>query len=128
MATNNRVFIAFAIEDEWARVRMGGQAKNERTPFNFVDMSVKQPWDEAWKTQCRARIKGCDGMIAMVSTNTANAAGQLWEIKTAKEERIPVMGIYTTQENRPYMLPAELSGVRVTDWTWANIKAFMDRL
>ena len=128
MAKNNRIFITFAIEDEWARIRMGGQAKNERTPFEFIDMSAKQPWDEAWKAQCRSRIKGCDGVIAMISNNTRNAAGQLWEIKTAKEEDVPVLGIYTTTDNRPATLPTELSGVRVVGWTWDNIKGFLDRL
>jgi hypothetical protein len=128
MASSNRIFISFAIEDEWARIRMGGQAKNERSPFEFVDMSAKKPWDEAWKTQCRSRIKGCDGVIAMVSKNTAKAAGQLWELKAAREEKVPIIGIYTTQDDRPSSLPAELSGVRVVGWTWDNIKSFLDRL
>ena len=128
MARNNRVFISFAIEDQWAARNLSGQAKNERSPFEFVDMSVKQPWDEAWKTQCRTRIRGCDGMIAMVSTKTANADGALWEIRCAKAEGVPIIGMYTTTDNRPYSLPADLAGVRVVDWTWPNIKAFIDRL
>lgn len=128
MARNNRVFISFAIEDEWARTRMVGQAKNERTPFEFVDMSVKRPWDEAWKTQCRTRIKGCDGMIAMITNNTANAEGQLWEVRAALQERVPVLGVYATQDNRPYFLPAEFQYVPVVGWTWANISSFTARL
>jgi hypothetical protein len=128
VARTNRIFISFAIEDEWARIRLGGQAKNERTPFEFIDMSVKKPFDEAWKTQCRSRIKGCDGVIALVSKNTVGAAGELWEIRTAREERVPVMGMYVSQDNRPYSLPAELSGVLVVDWTWDNIKNFLNRI
>ena len=46
-------------------------AKNRKSPFAFVDMSVKDPWDSQWKTNCRTKIKGCDGMIALVSKNTA---------------------------------------------------------
>ncbi len=128
MARNNRVFISFAIEDQWAAIRLAGQGKNERTPFEFVDMSVKEPWSEAWKTKCRTRIKGCDGVIVMVTTNTAKADGALWEIRTAKSEGLPVIGMYATTDNRPWSLPSELSGVRVVDWTWPNIKAFIDRL
>lgn len=45
-----RVFIAFAIEDEATKILFTGQAKNKNIPFDFVDMSVKQPWDEKWKT------------------------------------------------------------------------------
>ena len=128
MASKNRIFISFAIEDKWAREYLVGQARNEKSPFEFVDMSVKEPWDEKWKTQCRTRIKGCDGTIALVSTNTKNAAGQIWEVKTSKEEGVPVRGTYTTTDNRPTSLPAEFNGVRVVDWTWANIKAFLDSL
>ena len=128
MASKNRIFISFAIEDKWAREYLVGQAKNEKSPFEFVDMSVKEPWDEKWRTQCRSRIKGCDGTVAFVSTNTKAATGQLWEVKASKEEGVPVRGIYTTTDNRPGSLPAEFSGVRVVDWTWANIKAFLDSL
>lgn len=128
MAMHHRIFIAFAMEDVRSRDFLVGQGRNERTPFEFTDMSVKQPWDDEWKRRCRTRIKGCDGVIALVSRNTANAAGQIWEIQTAKEERIPLLGIYTSQTDRPSVLPNVLAGVAVRDWTWANIKAFLDRL
>lgn len=128
MAMHDRVFIAFAMEDVRMRDLLVGQARNERTPFEFTDMSVKQPWDDEWKRRCRTRIKGCDGAIVLVSTSTANAAGQIWEIQTAKEERVPVLGIYTSQTFRPSVLPNALAGVTLRDWTWANIKAFLDRL
>lgn len=128
MATNNRIFIAFAIEDKWARDYLVGQAKNENSPFEFVDMSVKEPWSDSWKTRCRTRIKGCDGVIAMVSKNTANADGQLWEIRCAKEEGKRIRGFYTTPDDRPQTLPKELDGVRVVAWTWPNIKSFLDSL
>lgn len=125
VAGNHRIFISFAIEDEWARTRMVGQARNERTPFEFVDMSVKRPWDEAWKTQCRIRIKGCDGLIAMVTNNTATADGQLWEVRAALQEGVPVLGVYATRDSRPYSLPAEFRHVQVVDWTWANVSSFI---
>ena len=128
MASKFRIFTSFAIEDRWARDFLIQQGKDERSPFTFVDMSVKEPWDEKWKTQCRTRIKGCDGTIALVSINTKNAAGQLWEVKASKEEKVPVRGIYVTTDNRPSFLPPEFDGVRVVTWTWANIKAFLDSL
>src|SRR3989304_3000237 len=112
MARNNRIFISFAVEDKTYRDFLVGQAKNKNSPFEFVDMSVKQPWDNAWKTNCRMKIKGCDGMIALVSKNTAKAAGQLWEVACAKEEVVPVRGVYVDADNKPATLPAEFSGVR----------------
>ena len=78
MAKHHRVFIAFAMEDKWARDRLVGQAANQRTPFEWTDMSVKQPWETDWRNRCRTRIRGCDGMIAFVTRNTAIANGQLF--------------------------------------------------
>ena len=91
-------------------------------------MSVKEPWSESWKTNCRSRIRGCEGVIAIVTTNTKNAEGQLWEIKVAQQVRIPIIGVYATTDNRPGRLPSELDDVRVFGWTWANIENFMDRV
>ena len=123
-----RVFISFAIEDKWARDYLVGQAKNENSPFEFVDMSVKEPWDDKWKTRCRTKIKGCDGVIALVSKNTKNADGQLWEVKCAKEEGVRTRGVYTSSDDRPSILPKEFDGIRVVGWTWNNIKNFVDSL
>ena len=128
MATNNRIFISFAIEDKTHRDFLVGQARNERSPFEFVDMSVKEPWDDNWKTRCRSRIRGCDGVIALVSRNTAKGEGALWEVKCTKEEKVPVRGIYCTADNRPLFLPEEFNGVRVVDWTWPNIASFINSL
>lgn len=128
MASKFRIFISFAIEDKWAKEYLVGQAKNAKSPFEFINMSINEPFDEKWKTQCRTRIKGCDGMIAFVSKNTAKADGAIWEVKTSKEEGVPGIAVYTTADNRPTTLPAEYSNVKKYDWTWANIKAFLDTL
>jgi hypothetical protein len=123
-----RIFISFAIEDKVLRDFLVGQAKNENSPFEFVDMSVKKPWDSSWKTRCRTKIKGCDGVLIIVTKNTKKADGQLWEVNCAKDEGISRRGIWGSQENRPATLPAELKGVRVVSWTWNNIANWIDSL
>jgi len=123
-----RVFISFAIEDKTLRDLLVGQAKNERSPFEFVDMSVKKPWDTSWKTMCRTKIKGCDGVLIIVTKKTRKADGQLWEVKCAKEEYIPRRGIWGYSNDKPAYLPSELDGVRITNWTWNNIKNWLDTL
>jgi hypothetical protein len=122
-----KIFISFAMEDKTLRDFLVGQSKHEDTPFDFADYSVKEPWDSAWKTNCKSRIKGCDGVIAIVTPNTGKASGQLWEIKCAKDEGVPFLAIYGN-DNRSYSLPTELSGSRVNVWTWDNIKNFVRSL
>jgi len=118
-----RVFVAFAIEDATYRDFLSGQAKLNKSPFEFVDMSVKQPWDEKWKTNCRARIKGSDGVVALISKNTPQATGQLWEIACAYEEKKPVMLMYIN-DDRP-SLPPVIKDKRINVWSWDNIKKFI---
>lgn len=123
---NKRVFIAFAIEDKTYRDFLAGQARLRESPFDFVDMSAKDPWDENWKTNCRTRVKGCDGVIALISKNTAKADGQKWEIQCAYDEGVPIMLMWIN-DNRP-TLPAMFNGKRINVWNWNNLEAFMDKL
>ena len=83
-----RIFISFPIEDANLRDFIVGQSKLDKSPFEFVDMSVKEPWKTDWKEKCRTKIKGCDGVLIIITKNTKKASGQIWEIKCAKEEKI----------------------------------------
>ena len=123
---SKRVFTAFAIEDKARRDHLVYQSTLDHSPFEFVDMSVKEPWDEKWKTNCRARIKSCDGVIDLISSNTPKADGQLWEIQCAYEENKPVMLMYVN-DDRP-ALPAWLAAKLINVWNWNNLSAFMKRL
>ena len=128
MAKNNRIFISFAIEDVFYRNGLVNQAKDERTPFEFVDMSVKEPWEDSWKTRCRTKIKGCDGVIALISTNTETASGARWEIKCAAAEDIPIIGVHIYKDWTKRYTPPELSGHQTIDWSWDGISSFINGL
>ena len=65
-------------------------------------------------------------MITLVSMNTARAKGALWEVACAIEKIVPVRGVYVNSNTKLASLPNEFSGVRVVDWTWDNIKLFID--
>ncbi len=127
MASNNRIFIAFAIEDKWARDYLVGQARNQNSPFAFIDMSVKEPWKEDWKAACRTKMRGCDGVIAIISKNSPNASGQKWEMSCACEEGIPMVGLRAQSDDFTFP-PLEFGHNRVIPWTWAEIAAFINSL
>jgi len=124
---SKRVFVAFAIEDEKTKILFTGQAKNKNVPYEFVDMSVKQPWDSSWKTNCRIKIKGCHGMIILVSKNIKKADGALWEINCGKEEDLQQMGVYI--DGGTFLdKPSEMTEIVSKIWTWDNVKEFIDSL
>jgi hypothetical protein len=123
---SKRIFIAFAKEDEAMRDLLKGQSLNTSSPFEYTDFSVKEPYDEDWKKHVRARIRGVDGVIALVSKNTPQASGELWEIECAKDEEKPMIGLfaYTSDRTRP----TALSGYKIIEWTWNGIAEFIDSL
>jgi hypothetical protein len=123
MADKKVVFIAFAIEDERQRDFLKGQSLNTKSPFEYVDMSVKQPYDNEWKDRVRTRIRRSDGVIVLVSKNSLTSTGQKWEIECAREEGKKIRGIWAYTNDR-----TDLAGVNTKVWTWDNIKDFIDSL
>jgi hypothetical protein len=120
------IFISFATEDLRCRDLLVGQAQHSKTPFDFEDMSLAEPFDSKWKTRCRAKIAGCHGFIALLSKNTWRAGGARWEMKCAAEERIPSIGIHIHKDNKGAK-PPELRG-RVIEWHWTSIANFIEKV
>ena len=61
MAEKKVIFVAFAIEDERQRDFLKGQSLNTKSPFEYVDMSVKEAYSSEWKERVRTRIRGSLG-------------------------------------------------------------------
>ena len=73
MSDKKVLFIAFAMSDERQRDFLKGQSLSPRAPYEFIDMSVKEPYDTEWKMRVRTRIKRSDGVIILVSKNSLNS-------------------------------------------------------
>lgn len=123
MADKKVVFVAFPIEDERQRDFLKGQSLNTNSPFEYVDMSVKEAYSSEWKERVRTRIRRSDGVIALVSKNSLTSSGQKWEIVCAREEKKRILGIWAYKDDR-----TNLEGVRTVVWTWDTIKVFIDSL
>ena len=126
MADKKTIFIAFAIEDESQRNLLKGQSLNTKSPFEYVDMSVKEPYDTAWKDRVRTRIRRSDGVIALVSKNSLASTGEKWEVNCAKEEKKKLIGLWAYTDDRTK--PDFLSGTRIITWNWDDIATFIDSL
>jgi hypothetical protein len=121
-----RVFISFAIEDIEYRNYLVEQARKTHSPFDLIDMSAKRAWKESeWRSRCRTKIKGCDCMIVLLSHNTYHSNGVKWEVKCAKEARIPIRGMYI-KKNEQVNLPPELKGTKKMAWSWDNLADFLN--
>ena len=123
MADKKTLFVAFAIEDQRQRDLLKGQTLHPRAPYEFIDMSVKEPYDKEWKDRVRTRIKRSHGVIVLVSKNSLTSSGQKWEIQCAIEEGKPILGLWVYSADRTV-----IPGVRAVAWTDANVSSFIDSL
>lgn len=123
MVTKKTIFVAFAIEDESQRNLLKGQSLHTNSPFEYVDMSVKEPYETNWKDRVRTRIRRSDGVIILVSKNSLNSSGQKWEITCAKEEMKKVLGVWAYTNDS-----TNIQGVRIVAWAWPAIQGFINSL
>ena len=123
MADKKVVFIAFAIEDERQRDFLKGQSLNTNSPFDYTDMSVKNPYDSNWKDHVRTRIKRSDGVIVLVSKNSTTSSGQKWEISCTREENKKILAIWAYTNDR-----TNITGLSTITWTWDAISRFINNL
>lgn len=123
MADKKVVFVAFAIEDEAQRNLLKGQSLHTDSPFEYIDMSVKDAYEEDWKTKVRTRIRRSDGVIALISKASLTSSGQKWEIACAREEGVPLLAIWAYSTDR-----TSVAGLSTKTWTWDVIADFIDGL
>ncbi|MDN6572423.1 MAG: TIR domain-containing protein [Staphylococcus equorum] len=121
--TKKTIFVAFSIEDERQRDFLRGQSLNTNSSFEYIDMSVKEPYISDWKEHVRTRIRRSDGVIVLVSKNSLTSTGQKWEVQCAREEGKKTLGIWAYTNDR-----TNIVGLNTKVWTWSNVTEFIDRL
>lgn len=121
-----RVFISFAYEDIQYRDYLVLQACDHRSPFDFINMSVKEPWPEhVWKQMCRRKIARCNKMIVLLSQHTAKSHGVRWEVQCAKELGVKMVAMYIKRDQW-CSVPGILVDVKRMKWTWDNLERFLE--
>jgi len=118
-----RVFTSFDFDhDEDIKNLLVGQSKNEDSPFELADWSIKEPISSDWKAKARTRIRSVEQVIVLCGRNTDSAAGVDAELKITQEERKPyflLAGRSGVTCQRP---PAAKSTDKMYEWTWDNLK------
>lgn len=105
------------------------QAKDNRNDLEFIDYSVKEPFDEKWKTHCRERIARSDVLVVMIGEDTHSRPAVNWEIKTAYELGIPVVGVRIYKDAN-HKIPEEMirRGAPIIPWQLKQIQEEIDQV
>jgi len=120
------IFISFHTEDEAQVNLLRSQAKDQKYDLEFRDYSVKEPFDEKWKTNCRERISLTSLTICMIGPNTAFREAVNWELEESYRQGKKVIGVRIYKDrNDPIPRPLKDHNAPVIDWDLNKISAIL---
>jgi hypothetical protein len=121
--TPARVFTAFDYDhDESLKNLLVGQSKNEETPFEMHDWSVKDPYPGDWKARVREKIRKVDQVIVLCGEHTHEATGVSAELKIAQEEKKPYFLLWGYADKTCTKPTSATGDDKIYKWTWDNLK------
>ena len=125
-----RAFISFDFDhNENERNLFVGQSKNSKTPFSIQDWSAKSAMPQSqWEAIVKAKIGKCNMLIVLVGRTMASASGVEKEIKMAKEQDIPIFGVYVDGANSNSNIPSSLQRNRTIAWEWDAIASAVKQM
>ncbi|MCP4370936.1 MAG: hypothetical protein GY797_22905 [Deltaproteobacteria bacterium] len=121
-----RVFISFDYDHDLdLKNLLVGQAKNNDSPFEIADFSIKEAISEDWKKNARTRIKGCDVVTVICGKHTNTATGVSAEVEIAQDESVDYFLLWGKSGEDCKKPKAAKSSDKIYKWTWDNLKALI---
>jgi hypothetical protein len=121
-----RVFVSFDYDnDAFLKTALVAQAKNDDSPFEMADYSIKAELAGDWKKKAEAKICGVDLVIVICGENTNTATGVSAELRIAQENDIPYFLLAGYADKTCIKPKAALAEDKVYKWTWDNLKALI---
>jgi hypothetical protein len=120
-----KVFISFDFDnDKTIKDFIIGQAKNDDSPFEVSDHSLKEAAPEKeWLERAKRAIGRADVFIIMLGPKTQKASGVLKELDIAIEkEKTKFQIIGYRDGSKDWAVPG---GGRVYEWNWDNLKKLL---
>ena len=119
-------FITFHTEDEAQVSLLRSQAKSEGSDLEFRDYSIKEPFDEQWKANCRERIAQTSATICMIGPETSSRPAVLWEIEESYRQGKKVIGVRIYRDaNHPIPAPLTEHGAPIINWDLKEISRLL---
>jgi hypothetical protein len=121
-AIRRNLFISFASEDIDTVNLLRGQAKNERSDIDFVDRSVRDPFDSKRSDYIRQRIseriRQSSMTIVYLSRDAANSSWVNWEIDRSIELGRKVVAFFSG-DRPPNQMPEAVTrhNIKVVPWS-----------
>ena len=120
-----RVFISFDYDNDLdLKNLLVGQAKNDDSPFEIADWSIKDA-SPTWKEEAESRIKASGVVAVICGQKTDTATGVAIELGIAQEQDVPYF-LLKGRANKTCTKPTSaLSTDKMYNWTWDNLKVLV---
>lgn len=115
------VFLSFTTEDKEVADLFRSQMENRQPDVAFRDYSIKEAFEQAWKTNAERLIRACSATICLIGKTTHRSRAVDWEVRKSVELGKPVMAV-SIEPVRPLAPPAltELT-LRPLSWDMERI-------
>lgn len=125
-----RAFISFDFDhDEAEKVLFVWQGKNSKTPFSMQDWSAKSSLAQSeWEAIVKEKINKCNMVIVLSGKAMTSASAVAKEIAMAKDQDVPVFGVYIDGANASSNLPKGLRRNRTITWNWDKISGSINQM
>ena len=125
-----RAFISFDFDNNQVdKILFVGQIKNSRTPFSAEDWSSSEALPQAeWERRLKDKINRCHLMIVLVGKSMGSATGVAKEIGFAKDQDVPLFGVYIDGADTNSTLPKGLARNRTIAWNWDKIADAVEQM
>ena len=116
-----RVFVSFDFDrDRVLKEFIIGQAKSPDSPFEVIDMSMKEAAPMfSWLADAELKIRRCELVIVVLGLHTYKAPGVLKEVAVARRLKKPIIQIIGYRNGKCTPVP---DAGRVYTWNWENLK------
>ncbi len=125
-----RAFVSFDFDhNQTEKALFAGQAKSDSpTPFTVQDWSSRTSLPQAtWEAEIKKKIGRTNMCIVLVGKTMASATGVAKEIAMAKEQKVPVFGVYVGGATSISNLTVGLARNRTVGWNWDKVAVVVDQ-
>lgn len=126
-----RAFVSFDFDHNLTQKNLfcGQCASSSPTPFTVEDWSSSSTLPQAeWEKKLKAKINSCHMVIVLVGKSMGSATGVAKEIGFAKDQDVPVFGVYVDGAGTSSTLPTGLARNRTIAWDWTKIANAVDQM
>lgn len=119
-----RVFVSFDYDnDRVLKDFIIGQSRNDDSPFEIIDHSLKEAAPERdWEKKAATAISRAEIVLVMVGAKTHRAQGVLKEVAMARKAGVKIVQIIGYKDGDYTPVP---DAGRLYAWNWDNLKKLL---